>query len=385
MKVFLLILSFVVGCLITVVIRQENAARQMEGAEVAKTIKSEDVVVEVYGTTARGEKVTSYSMENRQGLKLQMIDYGATVVRFETPDRDGKLANIVLTCPDMAGFEACTMYFNGSVGRYCNRIANGRFSIKDQEYELAQNNGDHHLHGGVRGFDKLMWKGEPFSHNGSRGVVFSLMSPDGDEGYPGNLNVTATYTLTDNNELIVEFKATTDKATPVSLTNHNYWNLAGTGTILEHKLQLFADNYIPVDDSGIPTGELLAVKNTPFDFLDFQPIGNRFAELVGEPIGYDHCYEINGKPGDLRMAAKVHDPASGRTMEIKSTEPGIQFYTGKFLAGTVASGNYAQYSAFCLETQHFPDSPNQSKFPSSILNPNESYFHKTVHTFGVSN
>lgn len=383
MKIFLLIVSFIVGCLITVVIRQDSLKQSSIGSEIPVSPK-EEVVVSPYGKTSRGEAVTSFSMQNKNGLKLQMIDYGATVVRFETPDRQGNLANIVLTCPDIAGFETCTMYFNGSVGRYCNRIAGGRFSIKDQTYQLARNNGEHHLHGGQRGFDKLMWKGEPFTTSGARGVVFTLHSPDGDEGYPGNLKVTATYTLTDKDELIVEFRATTDKTTPVSLTNHNYWNLAGSGTILNHQLQLFADRYLPVDDGGIPTGELRPVANTPFDFLKPHEIGARFGELEGEPIGYDHCYEINGKPGDMRLAARVQDPSSGRVMEIKSTEPGIQFYTGKFLDGTPASGGYPQYSGFCLETQHFPDSPNQPKFPSPFLNPGETYFHKTIHTFSIA-
>jgi aldose 1-epimerase len=383
MKAVFLLVSFLIGCLFTVTLKKESAESMAADPVQAAKAVLEEVVAEPYGKTSRNENVTAFSMQNKAGLKLKLIDYGATVVSLETPDRDGKLANIVLTCPDIKGFEACTMYFNGSVGRYCNRIANGKFKIGDAEFTLAKNNGDHHLHGGVRGFDKQMWKGEPFSAKGVRGVKFTRTSANNEEGYPGELAVTATYTLTDANELIVEFQATTNKPTHVNLTNHNYWNLAGTGTILDHELQLSSSQFIPVDASGIPTGKIESSNDSPFDFSSKQVIGKRFEQIKSTPVGYDHCYVVTGKAGDLRPAAKVRDPKSGRIMEIKTTEPGIQFYTGNFLDGTAASGGYAQYSAFCLETQHYPDSPNQPSFPSTLLKPGSNYFHRTVHVFSV--
>ncbi len=383
MKAIFLLASFAIGCLFTVALRKESAESMATDTIQSPKSALEEIVSEPYGKTAKNEPVTAFSMQNKSGLKLKLIDYGATVVSFETPDRNGKLANIVLTCPDIKGFEACTMYFNGSVGRYCNRIANGKFKIGASEFSLAKNNGEHHLHGGVRGFDKQMWKAEPFTAAGVRGVKFTRKSADNEEGYPGELAVTATYTLTDDNELIVEFQATTNKPTHVNLTNHNYWNLAGSGSILEHELQLSSNQYIPVDAAGIPTGKIEPTMDSPFDFSSKQVIGKRFSQLKSDPVGYDYCYVVGGKAGDLRLAAKVRDPKSGRTMEIKTTEPGIQFYTGNFLDGTSASGGYAQYSAFCLETQHYPDTPNQPSFPSTLLKPGSNYFHRTVHTFGL--
>lgn len=228
-----------------------------------------------------------------------------------------------------------------------------------------------------------MWKAEPFQSTGAVGVSFQYESADGEEGYPGKLVAKVTYTLTDKNEFMIEFRGTTDKTTPVNLTNHNYWNLAGAGSIRDHELKLAASRYLPVDATAIPTGEMAAVSGTPFDFSDFTPIGKRLNDVGGEPIGYDHCYVVDGEAGRLRTAAIVRDPVSGRKMEIQTTEPGIQFYSGNFLDGTVISGNYPQYSGFCLETQHFPDSPNRPEWPSTILKPGEQYFHKTIHTFSA--
>lgn len=371
-----------IGCFFTVAVRQNAASTEMEYDLVA-LLAVDEVKVGTFGKTSDGETVHSFFMKNAKGLRLTMMDYGATVVSLEVPDKQGNLKNIVLTCPNIDGFQKCTMYFNGTVGRYCNRIAKGKFKLGDHEYSLATNNGPNHLHGGVRGFDKRIWKAEPFSGKTERGVKFSLTSQDGDEGYPGKLDVSVIYTLTDNNEFVVEYHATTDKATPVNLTNHNYWNLSGEGNILDHELQLAATKFLPVDDTAIPTGKLVETEGTPFDFSRPHAIGSRFKELTGEPVGYDHCFVVDGTAGDMRLAAKVKDPKSGRTLEIRTTEPGIQFYSGNFLDGKETSGGYAQYSAFCLETQHYPDSPNQPNFPTTVLEPGGKYYHKTVHILGV--
>jgi aldose 1-epimerase len=294
------------------------------------------------------------------------------------------LANVLLTCPDMAGFEACTMYFNAIAGRYCNRIADGRFSIDGAEFQLAKNNGDHHLHGGVKGFDKCVWEFEPFSGADGVGVRFTRTSPDGEEGYPGEVHAVARYTLTHSGELVVELQGTTDKPTHVNLTNHNYWNLRGSGDILGHELQISGSKYLPVDAGGIPTGELVDVVGTPFDFLAAKPVGQDIGHLAGDPGGYDHCYVVDGTVGELRPAARLSDPETGRWMEIMTTEPGLQFYSGNYLNGEAASGGYAQRYGLCLETQRFPDTPNHPDFPASLLKPGETYFHKTVHRFGVT-
>ncbi|MFN5707293.1 MAG: aldose epimerase family protein [Planctomycetota bacterium] len=384
MKTLFLAISFVIGCLLTATVKHETTS------EVATmlvspnlTVASNGVEKSSFGKTKEGAEVSLFTCRNAGGSTLKLIDYGATVVALEVPDRTGKLGNVLLSCPDLAGFEACTMYFNCSVGRYCNRIAQGKFTLDGQTYNLATNNAPNHLHGGAKGFDKRMWQAEPFQSTGAVGVSFKYESPDGEEGYPGKLIAKVTYTLTDKNEFIIEFRASTDKATPVNLTNHNYWNLSGSGTIRDHELKLAASRYLPVDATAIPTGEMAAVAGTPFDFAEFTPIGKRLKDVGGDPIGYDHCYVIDGEAGRLRLAAVVRDPASGRKMEIQTTEPGIQFYSGNFLDGTPISGKYPQYSGFCLETQHFPDSPNRPEWPSTILKPGEQYFHKTVHTFSA--
>ncbi|MFM7118170.1 MAG: aldose epimerase family protein [Planctomycetota bacterium] len=384
MKTMFLAISFAIGCLFITAVK-EPPATAINGLLDTSGMTSNVANVESssYGKTKAGAEVTLYTCRNAGGSTMKLIDYGATVVALEVPDRQGKLGNVLLTCPDIAGFEACTMYFNCSVGRYCNRIAKGKFSLDGKEYTLATNNAPNHLHGGTKGFDKVMWKAEPFEATGAAGVTFKYESKDGEEGYPGNVSAKVTYTLTDKNEFIIEFRATTDKATPVNLTNHNYWNLAGSGTIREHELKLNSGRYLPVDATAIPTGEMTAVSGTPFDFSDFTAIGKRLNDVGGTPIGYDHCYVVDGEAGRLRPAATVRDPQSGRKMEIHTTEPGIQFYSGNFLDGTDISGNYAQYSGFCLETQHFPDSPNRPEWPNTILKPGEQYFHKTVHKFSA--
>jgi aldose 1-epimerase len=338
-----------------------------------------------FGKTPDGQEVSLFTCTNANKLVLKMIDYGAIVVALETPDKNGKLANINLGFDKLDGYLERHPYFGSTVGRYCNRIAKGRFTLDGKEYTLAVNNSPNHLHGGEKGFDKQMWKAVEVKTPDAVGVKFTRRSPDGEEGYPGNLDVTVTYTLTNANELKIEFSAKTDKPTPVNLTNHNYWNLAGagSGSILDQELTLQADKYLPVDAGLIPTGELADVKGTPLDFTRAHRIGERIKEIKADPVGYDHCFVLRSSDGSLALAARAKDPKSGRVMEIRTTQPGIQFYSGNFLDGKPANGNYKQYEGFCLETQHYPDSPNQPKFPTTILKPGETFSQTTVHRFSA--
>ena len=319
---------------------------------------------------------------------MKVMTYGATVVSMETPDKLGNVRNIQLAFPKLDGYLQRHPFFGSTVGRYGNRIAGGKFTLDGQEYKLATNNGPNHLHGGIKGFDAVLWKAQEVKSADSVGVKFSYTSPDGEEGYPGTLNVTATYTLTNANEMRIDYAATTDKPTVLNLTNHCYWNLggAGSGQILEHELTIHADKYLPIDATSIPTGELAAVKGTPMDFTMPHKIGARIDELKQPPHqtkGYDHCYVLRGQEGKLLPCALAHDPASGRTMEISTTEPGVQLYCGNFLDGGEGAGGYKQHDAFCLETQHFPDSPNKPDFPSTVLRPGQTSKSTTVHKFGV--
>ena len=394
MKILFCLAAFLIGLMVTVNVSPETdksadasvPASQLQATSVRPQPESKlEITKKSYGTTSAGNEVTQYICTNNNGLVLEMVDYGATVTAVKTPDRDGKLANITLHCSDMSGYEACTSYFGSSVGRFCNRIAGGKFSIGDEPFTLATNNGPNHLHGGKVGFDKRIWKSTELQGDDFVGVRFSLTSDDGDEGYPGKLETVVEYILNNNNEMIVDFKAKTDKPTHVNLTNHNYWNLAGAGSgkIYDHQLKIEADKYLPVDDTGIPTGKLADVKNTPFDFTEFQPIGKRLNLIGGTPGGYDHCYALNSADGQLALAAIVKDPSSGRVMEIHTTQPGLQFYSGNFLDGQPGSGGFAQHNAFCLETEHFPDAPNQPEFSTTLLKPGDQYHQKTVHKFSV--
>jgi len=338
-----------------------------------------------FGKTENGQSVTLYTCTNSNGLVLKMCDYGAIVVSMETPDRDGKLANITLGFESIDGYLERHPYFGATVGRFCNRIAKGKFTLDGKTYTLATNNEPNHLHGGVRGFDRVMWTGKAVKTENEVGVSFTYRSKDGEEGYPGNLDVTVAYTLTNANELKVDFTAKTDKATPINLTNHNYWNLAGAGSGVhyEQQLKIEADKYLAVDETLIPNGEMPAVAGTPLDFRDFHKIGERIKEIDADPVGYDHCYVLRNQGGDMALAATVKDPSSGRVMEIHTTQPGIQFYTGNFLDGSEGGASYKQHEAFCLETQHYPDAPNQPTFPSAILKPGETFRQTTVHKFSV--
>lgn len=344
---------------------------------------------EPFGITPSGEAVELLTLSNRNGVEIRVITFGATIVSLRVPDRDGTVGDIVLGHDSLAGYLTSSPYFGAVVGRYGNRIAKGRFRLDGVEYQLATNNGVNHLHGGIRGFDKVVWTAEPFQSDSTSGVRFRYTSPDGEEGYPGTVHVSISYTLTDLDELILDYDATTDKATPINLTQHSYFNLAGSGGILGHQLMLAADRYTPVDSTLIPTGELATVDGTPFDFRTAQAIGSRIGEQHEQLRfggGYDHNFVVTRDGEELALAAVLGDTVSGRTLEIRTTEPGIQFYSGNFLDGTITGKGgevYRYRTGLALETQHFPDSPNQPAFPSTILRPGERYRSQTTWTFGV--
>lgn len=341
------------------------------------------VLVEYWGKTAQEESVSLFTLKNENGVTLKMTNYGATVVSLELPDREGNLENVVAGFDNLQRYLDGHPYFGSTVGRFCNRIALGKFSIGDESYQLATNNDKHHLHGGDKGLDKVVWNAEVVWKAGARGIKFTYLSPDGEEGYPGNLSVTATYWLTDNDELVVDLQATTDKATPVNLTNHNYWNLAGvgSGTIHNHLLKIEANQALAGDAELIPNGEFFDVEGTPHDFRDFRPMGERIEQNTLEPNGYDHCFALNDDKDPL--AATVKDPKSGRVMKIYTDQIGLQFYTGNFLNGDESCGGNDYQTLFCLETQHYPNSPNIDSFPTTILQPGEEYRHITTHAFSV--
>jgi len=338
-----------------------------------------------FGQMPDGTEVDLYTLTNANGLKATIMTYGATLTSLEAPDRNGQLANLTLSLESLSDYLAGHPFFGSIAGRFANRIAKGRFALDGTEYTLATNNGANHLHGGRKGYDKALWKAEPITGADVVGVVFTHLSPDGDEGYPGTLKATVTYTLNNANELKMDYTATTDKATIVNLTNHAYWNLGGAaaGSILGHELMLNAERYLPVDDGLIPTGELAAVKGTPMDFTQPATVGSRIAQVKG---GYDHCYVLKkSQPGELSLAARVVEPKSGRVMEVYTTQPGVQLYTSNFLDGTLKAHGvvYQKHHAMCLETQHFPDSPNRPEYPSTILRPGQTYHEVTVHRFSV--
>ncbi len=343
-----------------------------------------------FGRLADGTEVTLFTLTNTNGLELQALTYGGIIRSLTTPDRAGAPGDIVLGYNTFDGYLAKNPFFGALVGRLANRLADGRFVLDGQEYRLERNNGVNHLHGGRRGFDKVVWDAAPAAS--TAGVSFRRVSPDGEEGYPGRLTVTVSYTLTDANELVIEYGAATDRATPVNLTQHSYFNLAGEGTgdILSHQLTIDADRYTPVNAVQIPTGELADVEGTPFDFRRPIAIGARIGEpdpqlLVGE--GYDQNFVLNRTGQGLQRAARVVEPHSGRTLEVATTQPGMQFYSGNRLDGTIigkSGRSYERRSGFCLETQHFPDSPNHPQFPSVMLQPGQPYQQLTVFTFGVA-
>jgi aldose 1-epimerase len=357
-----------------------------------RIVPAEATVTRVpFGVAPSGDSVNLFTLTNPRGMEARVMSYGGIIVSLKVPDRAGALDDVVLGYDSLAGYLRSSPYFGAIVGRYGNRIASGLFTLDGTTYHLATNNGPNALHGGLQGFDKVVWHAEPFKRDSNVGVVLTYTSPDGDQGYPGTLHATVTYTLTPANELAVEYRATADKPTPVNLTQHSYFNLAGAGKgdIRGEVLTINADRFTPVDSTLIPTGELESVVGTPFDFRMPTAIGARIDQpdlQLKNGGGYDHNFALNRSDTVLSQAARVTDPATGRIMTVSTTEPGVQFYTGNFLDGSITGKGGHQYLkryGFCLETQHFPDSPNHPTFPSTILRPGAEYHSRTVFTFGV--
>ena len=338
-----------------------------------------------FGKTPDGKQVDLYTGVDAHGLTMKVMTWGAIVVEMRVPDRDGRFENVTLGFDTLDGYLGDHPYFGATVGRYANRIAGGKFSLDGKTYTLATNNGPNHLHGGKTGFSRVVWDAEPVQDADAVGVKFTYTSRDGEEGYPGTLAATVVYRLTNADAMRIDYTATSSASTPINLTNHCYWNLggAGSGTILDHQLMLAADKYLPVDETLIPTGKLASVRGTPFDFTESKTIGLRIDQVPGDPPGYDHCFVLRNQTGELALAARVDHPATGRFLEILTTQPGIQFYTGNFLDGAEANGGFRRNEGFCLETQHYPDSPNRPEFPSAVLRPGHTYRQTTVHRFGV--
>jgi aldose 1-epimerase len=340
-----------------------------------------------FGKTPEGRSVELYVLTNGK-MTAKVMTYGAIVTELHAPDRNGKPADVVLGFDDLRGYLAGHPYFGATVGRVANRIAKGKFTLDGKEYTLAVNDPPNTLHGGLKGFDKVVWKAEEVQKPDGPAVRMTYLSPDGEEGYPGNLSVGVTFTLTDGGGLRIEYEATTDKATPVNLTNHSYFNLAGpaSGPILDHEVLLEADQYTPVDDTLIPTGAIEPVRGTPLDFTTSTPIGARIDQLKGEPGGYDHNLVLRRRGEGPTLAARAYDPESGRVLEVHTTEPGLQFYSGNFLDGTNKGKGgvvYRKHQAFCMEADHFPDSVHHPNFPSVILQPGQTYRQTTIYQFSA--
>jgi len=368
-----------VSLVLAVVVISGNVAKG-QAQEKAKM----GIVKESFGQTPDGEQVDLYTLTNANGLRAKITNYGAILVSLEVPDKGGKLADVTLGYDELDKYIKKGAFFGATAGRYANRIGKAKFVLDGVEYKLAANNGENHLHGGIKGFDKVMWDAQEVRDADAVGVRMAYMSKDGEEGYPGNLACVVTYTLTKKDELKISYEALTDKPTVVNLTNHSYWNLAGQGNgdVLGHEVMLAADKYTVVDKGLIPTGEIRSVKDSPLDFTKAMAIGSRIKQVdIG---GYDHNYVLNSGGGKLALCARVYEKNSGRVMEIYTTEPGVQFYTGNFLDGSItgkAGKVYKKHYGFCLETQHFPDSPNKPKFPSVVLRPGEKYTTETIHKF----
>ncbi len=404
MRLGIIILAFVFGCAATAMIRvaPQSANANSESSESVADDALEfslsdtqeasqqlalDVVEEPFGETEDGRAVKKFVCSNSNGYVLEMMDYGATIVAMHVPGKaDGEESvNVTLGCNDMAGYEACSSYFGSTIGRYCNRIASGKFSLDGKEYTLATNGGPHHLHGGNKGFDKQIWASEAIKTDSEVGVRFTLTSPDGDEGYPGEVKVVAEYTLDEEDQLKMVFTATTDTATHVNICNHNYWNIAGagSGTVMDHELMLACEQVLEFDDTLIPTGKMLPTKGDAF--LDYQKTKLISAGMKAAPAGsngYDHCYVVKRKSAnELALLGSVRDPKSGRKMTVFTTQPGFQLYTANHFNGQPSSGGFDKGGAICFESQHFPDSPNQPDFPTTLLKPGQTLSHTTVHKF----
>ncbi|HWR54788.1 MAG TPA: aldose epimerase family protein [Bryobacteraceae bacterium] len=358
-------------------------------ASKKETGEARQVTKQAYGKTADGRDIQLYTLTNKNGMTVAIMNYGGIITSIKTPDRSGKLDDIVLGFDSVDGYLQTHPYFGALIGRYGNRIAKATFTLNGTVYKLAANDGANHLHGGIKGFDKVLWDARESADASSQRLELKYVSKDGEEGYPGTLSTTVVYTLTDENDLRIDYSATTDKDTVLNLTNHSYFNLAGQGQgdILSHEMMIAADRFTPIDAGLIPTGELKPVEGTPFDFRKPTAIGAHIDdddEQLVRGKGYDHNFVLNRSGSDLELAARVSEPKSGRVLEVLTTQPGIQFYTGNFLDGTLTGKGgkvYEQRYGFCLETQHFPDSPNQPKFPSTVLKPGEQYRTTTLYRF----
>ena len=355
-------------------------------AEAGDSGKIERVKKNPFGKLPDGTEIQQFTLRNTQGAIAKVITYGATLTELWVPDKSGKNADVVLGFDNLAGYLSDHPYFGATVGRYANRIAKGQFALDGRQYSLFINNGPNSLHGGKVGFNRRVWKAEPVGLAHGAAVKFTYVSEDGEEGYPGTLTVHVTYELTDENALKITYAASTDKPTVANLTNHSYFNLsgAGSGDILKEVLQLDADRYTPVDSTLIPTGDLTSVEGTPFDFRKPTAIGARYAQIAGTG-GYDHNFVLNGEAGSLRKSGELYDPVSGRQMELWTTEPGVQIYMAIGLNGSIKGigGAYQKFGALCLETQHFPDSPNHPNFPSTVVRPGNDYQSETIYKFSV--
>ena len=373
------------------------ATTLLGGCAEQDTATGPSVERDAFGVAPEGDSVDLYTLVNENGMSMRVMTYGGVIQSLEVPDRDGNLEDAVLGFDSLEGYtrdayREANPYFGALIGRYGNRIADGEFSLDGEMYTLETNNGPNHLHGGTEGFDRVLWEADPFEGEGEVGLVLTHTSPDGHGGYPGRLDVEVTYTLTDENELAIDYQASTSKATPVNLTQHSYFNLDGQadGSILDHELMINAETFTPTDSTLIPTGTFRSVADTPFDFREPTPIGARIdqdhrqLEIAG---GYDHNFVLARQDRDsLHLAARVYDPDTGRQMDVLTTEPGLQFYSGNFLDGSLTGKEGASYprrSGLALETQHFPNSPNEPDFPSTILRPDETYSSRTVYRFST--
>ena len=340
-----------------------------------------------FGKTPDGTPVELYVLKNGS-VMVKVMTYGAIITEIDAPDRNGKTDDVVLGFDGLDGYLGKTPYFGATVGRVANRIAKGKFTLNGQEYSLAVNDGPNTLHGGLKGFDKVIWKAQEVSDPDGPSVKMTYRSKDGEEGYPGNLDVSVQFTVTGKNELKIDYTATTDKATPINLSNHSYFNLGGrtAESILGHELMLTADHYTPVDDTLIPTGEIAPVAGTPLDFTSPTAIGARIKEMKGEPGGYDHNFALNSGGKSLSLAVRAFEPKTGRVMEMFTTEPGVQFYSGNFLDGSNTGKSsivYRKHHGFCLEAQHFPDSIHHPNFPKAVLEPGQTYRQTTIYRFSA--
>lgn len=344
-----------------------------------------------FGVAENGEKVDLYTFKNKNGMEVSVTNYGGIITKIIVPDKDGNFSDVTLGYDSVEGYIKATPYFGAIIGRYGNRIANGAFEINGSKFILAKNDGDNHLHGGQYGFDKVLWSANPIDDYENPKLELTYLSKDGEEGYPGNLNVKVTYTLTLKNEIKIDYEAITDKETVCNLTNHAYFNLkdCGKSEILDHKIMINADQFTPIDKGLIPTGEQSKVENTPFDFREFREIGSKINdsdEQINLAAGYDHNFVIKGNIGEMRLAARVIEESTGRIIEVHTEEPGVQFYTGNFLDGSIIGKNNIKYNrrtGFCLESQHFPNSPNTEEFPATLLKPGEIYNTSTIYKFST--